>query len=328
MKALVIGGTTFFGKAIVEHLLADGHEVSVFSRGQQQPDFFKNVNHIQGDRSVDFADKLSDQEFDAVIDNIAYTGADVEQALDVFQGNVGRYIFTSSAAMYYTGSMTGPLDEADVNFDFKPSEDEKDSPLWTYTMGKLEGERALFSQDKMPFVIIRPPVVLGPEDVTLRGYFYFQRLMDGKPLMLTNGGVQSFRLVYSQDLAKGYLLTLSNDKALGQAYNIVQKEAIRLIDLINTSAEALGVEPDLVNVGADLFKQKEFSYPESYANMTNLTPTIYKAEADLGYTTTPYKEWLAETAIWYRDSYEGKDSAGYEQRDAEVEFVKWFRSLR
>jgi len=325
-SVLVIGGTTFFGKAIVEQLLEQGHQVTVFSRGQQQPSFFDQVTHVKGDRSQadDFA-QLGGQSFDAVIDNIAYTAVDVRQALDLFKGNIGRYIFTSSAASYYTASMTMPSKEADVDFGFKPPEDEKDSPLWTYTMGKIEGEQALFDQADVPFTIIRPPVVLGPEDVTLRGYFYFQRLMDGKPLLLSNSGVQSFRLAYSLDLAKGYLLAMNTPKAAGQAYNLAQGEVVTLQKLIQLSAEALDIEPNVVNVPFDLFKQTDFEYPETYANMINFMLDNGKAESELGYKTTPFKDWLTTTVHWYRDKYQGKNSSGYENREQEVKFAEWFK---
>lgn len=325
-SVLVIGGTTFFGKAIVEHLLKDGHNVTIFSRGQQLPAFMGQVTHVKGDRNNDddFA-QLKAHSFDAVIDNIAYTAEDVRQALDSFKGNIRRYIFTSSAASYYTASMTMPLKECDVDFSFKPPEEEKDSPLWTYTMGKLEGEHILFHQDDVPFTIIRPPIVLGPEDVTLRGYFYFQRLMDGKPLILSNGGVQSFRLAYSQDLAKGYLLAMNSEQAAGQAYNIAQGEVVTLKNMVDLSAEALGVEANIVNIPSDVFTQTEFEYPETYGPMINFMLDNSKAEQELGYTHTPFKDWISETVLWYRDEYQGKDSPGYEQRDREVKFAKWFQ---
>jgi len=327
LSVLVIGGTSFFGKAIVEHLLDAGHEVSVFSRGQHKPDFFSNITHIQGDRGSDFSEKLKGKTYDAVIDNIAYTANDVAQAIEVFKGNVGRYVFTSTGAMYFTGSMTMPVTEDDVDFAYQPSDAEKDLPLWTYTMGKLGGEKTLHGQSDVPFVIVRPPVVLGPEDVTLRGYFYFQRLLDGKPLIVTNGGVQSFRLVYSQDLARGYLLTLNNDAALGQTYNLTQKESVRLMDLLKQTANALDVEPNFVSVPNDVLRAKDFDYPEPYAGMTNFLPAIRKAETELGYTTTPFNDWLNETAIWYRDHYQGEDSANYKKRDEEVKLAQWYQGL-
>ncbi len=327
MNVLVIGGTTFFGKAIVEELLKAGHHVTVFSRGNQRPPFWDQVEHIQGDRKNpdDFHKKLKGKTFDAVIDNIAFTADHVKTALKVFQGSVGRYVLTSSASVYYSGSMTMPLVENDVDLNFKAPAGEETSPFWNYTMGKLGTERAVQEQDKLRYTIIRPPMALGPEDHTLRGYFYFQRLMDGKPLIVTNGGVQSFRLVYSRDLARGYLRALESKHAVNQTYNLAQSEVITLIDLLKTAAKALDVRPNLVHVPAEILEASGFEYPEPYAQMMNFILDISKAVGEINFRTTPFADWLAETVRWYHDSYRGKDSTGYENRQMEVEFVQRFQ---
>jgi nucleoside-diphosphate-sugar epimerase len=329
---LVIGGTTFFGKAIVEELLEAGHKVAVFSRGQQRPAFFDSdgVEHIRGDRTnrEEFNNALSGRTFDGVIDNIAYTPEDVRHALDAFRGRAGRYVFTSTAAVYYTGSMVMPVPEGDVEYSFEPPQGERSSPFWGYTIGKLHGERVLREQaGDLPYTIIRPPVVLGPEDPTLRGYFYFQRLMDERPLIVTNGGVQSFRLVYSRDLARGYLRALERREAAGQIYNLAQHEVVRLIDLLQEAANVLEVSPTFVNVPAGVLAQSRLDYQEPYARMSNFIPDISKAERELSYATTPFVAWLGETVLWYRDAYQGPDSAGYAERDREVKLAERFQEL-
>ena len=324
MKILVIGGTAFFGKAIVNQLVAAGHDVSVMSRGNQQPDVLGKVSHIQCDRTnrEEFASKVGGTSFDIVIDNIAYNADDVTHALGALKGNMGRYIFTSTAAMYYTGDMSMPAFEQNVNHNFEPPPEERDSPLWTYTMGKTGGEKALLDQDSQEFVIIRPPIVLGPDDHTLRGYFYFQRLMDGKPIIITNAGVQSFRIVYSEDLAKGYVLCLENEIAKNNTYNIVQQEVVTLKMMLESASKALGIEPEIVDIPRSSIEQAGFEYPETYGAMQNFVIDVTKAERDLDYSTTPFNDWIKTTVLWYRDNYDGKDSANYENRDAEVAFAK------
>ncbi len=326
---LVIGGTTFFGKVIVERALERGYEVTVFSRGHSRPGFLDHVEHVQGDRSEpgELAEKLKDRSFDAVIDNIAYSAEDVNDARSALEGRTGRYALTSSAAVYYTAGMGMPVDEDQVNFDFKPPRDEANTPFWRYTTGKLAAERALMEQDRLPYTILRPPVVLGPEDPTLRGHFYFQRLLDEGPLILTNGGVQSFRLVYAGDLADGYLNALEREAARGRTYNLAQHEIVRLVDFVRLAARALGVSPQWVNVPESVLQENEWDYPEPYARMTNFVPSVARAKAELDWTTTPFERWVSDTARWYRDVYEGKDSSGYAQREREIAFAERFRRV-
>ena len=329
MRVLVIGGTSFFGAEIVRLLLASRHDVSVFTRGNAQPAWFSDVQSIQGDRfdAADFQDKLRDEEFDIVIDNIAFKAEDVERAVEIFEGRVGRYILTSTGSVYmYSPDSSVPLEEDSVDFDWHPPTFDPDHYAWQYAFGKVAAERVLMEQMSVPYTIIRPPMVLGPHDSTLRGYFYFQRLLDGKPLILTNSGINAFRLVFSRDLAGAYLLAMDNPNAVGVAYNVVQSEIVTLKDLVNTAAEALGIEPNIVNVPQDVMQERELEYADPYGGMINFVMSVHRAQADLGYQSTPFKTWITETALWYRDVYAGDDSPGYHHRGEEIAFARWYKS--
>ena len=71
MKILIIGGTRFLGRHLVESALARGHEVTLFNRGKTNPELFPQVETILGDREQDL-DELSGREWDAVIDVAGY----------------------------------------------------------------------------------------------------------------------------------------------------------------------------------------------------------------------------------------------------------------
>lgn len=292
MKILMLGGTTFFGKAIVEDLLAGGHQVSLFTRGHRRPDFWDRIEPFCGDRADrrGFREKMRGKKFDAVIDNIAFSGEDVSAALQALAGRLGRYILTSTA--------------------------------WRGDKAKREAERALLSQTRVPYTIIRPPVVLGPDDPDLRGYFYFQRILDGKPVLLTDSATRPFPLVYSKDLAKAYCLALSSRRAENQAYGIASKELITTARLILEASRALGVKTRIAVVPAKTLKKAGFQYLEPYARESGgpvLDPA--KAEKELGFAGTEFSRWISDTARWYRDCYHGPDSAGYDQRAREVDII-------
>ena len=102
MNVLVIGGTRFFGKVIVRKLLENGDGVTLYTRGNERPEFWGDVGHIVGDRTDydDFVAKLRDTEFDAVIDNIAYKVDDARAASRALKGRTGKYIATSTISIY------------------------------------------------------------------------------------------------------------------------------------------------------------------------------------------------------------------------------------
>jgi len=350
MRILVIGGTSFFGKVIVELLLQAGHQVTIFTRGNKRPEFWDRVEHILGDRTDrnSFRQKVSRRTFDVVIDNIAYNAEDVQTALEVLHDNMGRYILTSSTVVYLSGTLSMPISEDDVNHQIDKLPDivagyyteqeisklpemhsgyTKAGPngMAGYVLGKIHAERTLIEQDAVPYTIIRPATVAGPEDPSLRAYFYFQRLMDGGPLILRNGGIQSIQLAYSRDVAHGYLLALNSERAINQVYHLAQQETVRLIDWLHLAAHFLEVKPKFVNIPAEVLRNNRFFYPEPLTLVTTFFVNTHKAEVDLGYKTTPQATWTKNTVHWYRDFYRGPNSMGYENRQREIEFAQMYQ---
>ena len=113
MRVLVLGGTSFVGRAIVEEALRTGAEVTLFGRGQTGADLFPGLTRLIGDRDTGDYAALRDGSWDAVVDTSGYVPRHVGQAMDALGDRVGRYLFISSHAVY---AKTGEPDstEADV----------------------------------------------------------------------------------------------------------------------------------------------------------------------------------------------------------------------
>lgn len=320
MRVLVIGGTAFFGKAIVRAMLDRGHEVTIFSRGRERPDFWGEVAHIAGDRfdRDAFHEALAGREFDAVVDNIAFTAADVQSAVDLFRGRTHRYLFTSSGAVYGTRpDVVDPRREADV-------EHGATADLGDYARGKVEGERVLLEQEGLPYTIIRPPVVVGADDPLQRGWFYIQRVADGGPVLLANGGVQRVRFAYSEDLGESFALALENPHAAYRAFNVAQREIPTVATLVRMAAESLGSDAPIVPIGPGTSAPEGLDYQEPWEFTRGGFLDITRAETELDYDPRPIADWWPETVRYYRERYQGDDSPGYGQRAAEV---AWGRGL-
>ncbi len=180
MKVFVIGGTRFFEKLIVENLLSEGFDVSIFTRGNIKPQFSRPVRHVKGDRRdyPSFISKAGRYDFDVVMDNIAYNGRDVESAIQAFRGKISRYVLTSSTTVYRVMRYTNPVREEDARIGSLPEVERETKELHQYSLGKREAEEVLFriaGKGEFPFTIIRPPVVQGEADPSLREYFWIQR---------------------------------------------------------------------------------------------------------------------------------------------------------
>jgi 2'-hydroxyisoflavone reductase len=113
MKILIIGGTRFLGRHLVDSALGRGHEVTLFNRGKSNPDLFLNIETILGDREHDL-EKLAQagREWDAVIDTCGYFPRIVRLSAQSLERSVGRYVFISSVSVYAGFSKIG-IDESD-----------------------------------------------------------------------------------------------------------------------------------------------------------------------------------------------------------------------
>src|SRR5256714_14808050 len=99
MKLLVLGGTKFLGRAAVEAALERGDEVTVFNRGETNPEPFPGVEKLGGARDGDLS-ALEGREWDAVIDPSGYVPRVVRASAELLQGSVGHYVFVSSGSVY------------------------------------------------------------------------------------------------------------------------------------------------------------------------------------------------------------------------------------
>ena len=101
-KVLVLGGTRFFGRKLVELLVGEGHEVTIITRGQLANPFGGAVRHIIVDRSdrQAFAKAVEGQYYDIVYDNICYSPNDAKAFCDIFNDRIGKLVFTSTLATY------------------------------------------------------------------------------------------------------------------------------------------------------------------------------------------------------------------------------------
>ena len=111
MKLLLLGGTKFLGRATVEAALERGHEVTLFARGETNPDLFPEVERLRGDRNGDLS-QLAGRTWDAVVDTSGYYPGAVRASAVALRDAVGRYLFVSSISAYADFSK-GPSEESE-----------------------------------------------------------------------------------------------------------------------------------------------------------------------------------------------------------------------
>lgn len=161
------------------HLLLDeGHDVTIATRGQTPDDFGDAVTRVKMDRTDQegMAKAFADQYYDVVYDQICFTPRDAQMAVNVFSGHVGRYVLTSSMAVYKH------KDDELVEEDFSPQHYPYDLTVndYTYAEGKRQAEAYFFQKAPFPVVAVRVAMVVsGTDDFTGRFDYYVEHVSKG-----------------------------------------------------------------------------------------------------------------------------------------------------
>lgn len=295
MKVLVIGGTGYIGGHTVEEVARQGHQVSVFTRGQSRPQLPESVTLIKGDRHnpEDLA-RARSRGFDAVIDINSYTREETQTVINAFDGRVSRFVHLSTMAV--CRKETGlPVDENDPLVT---------DPAAGYGYEKAECERALrwaHTKSGFPFVSVRPTGVYGPRDRKSRENYYLKRITAGDPVIVPDSGAVPIFAVYVGDLVTVLANALEADGVTGAAYNISQPELISVNKHISNIAQLVGEQADVAQVPSRLLERLGFNlYQFPYYSRERLIVCDTRAvRRDLGFQPTPYAHALAETVRYF-----------------------------
>lgn len=315
MNILVLGGTRFFGKTLVEDLLRAGHAVTVLSRGKLPPP--EGAAHIIVDRTdpAALAAALAGRSFDAVVDNVAMNADHVGAALDALGDRAGHYVFTSSVSVYADFSRGLLWREADLDAEALAIDPPDGHP---YTIGKRRAELLLLREARshvpfhdgarsgpeprngfaVPFTIVRPGYVVGPHDHLQRMQFFLWRIQGGGPIVTPSGAGEIFQLAWHADVAAAIARTIGNPSTFGRAYNIAGAELFTYPTLVRALATACGAQTECLEVPRSVLRRgvlenEELPFGED-GSMWACDVTRLRDE--LGARSTAAPAWMAELA--------------------------------
>ena len=184
MRLLVLGGTEFLGRALVEAALGRGDEVTTFTRGRTNPDLFPEADRRVGDRDGDLA-ALEHGDWDAVVDTSGYVPRVVRASCELLAPRVRRYAFVSSISAY--AHFGGSLDEDSPLAALEdPHEEDVDR---SYGALKAACEGVVRDAFGPRALIVRPGLIVGPHDPTGRFTYWARRLERGGEILAPEADV-------------------------------------------------------------------------------------------------------------------------------------------
>jgi 2'-hydroxyisoflavone reductase len=211
MKILIMGGTHFLGRHLVDSALGNGHELTLFNRGQTNPGLFPDLETIHGDREKDL-DRLAGRKWDAVIDTCGYFPRLVKLSAENLKGAVDRYVFISSLSVHADFKETG----IDESYPVGKLEDETVEVITGETYGPLKAlcEQAVQEVHAERALVIRPGLIVGPYDPTDRFTYWPVRVARGGDVLAPDRPEALLQIIDARDLA-GFIIRLVEDRASG-----------------------------------------------------------------------------------------------------------------
>jgi nucleoside-diphosphate-sugar epimerase len=247
MRVLVIGGTGLISAAVVNRLLAHGHEVWIFTRGQRPDGFGDRVRRLKGDRNDagTLTGAFSSVRPDAVIDMVAMRPEQAQVCVDALRGSRTHYIFISTVCVY-----GGPLSPAPAR------EDHPRNYVSAYGEGKTRVEELLeraWASGDLRFTAFRPSYTYGPgglfDSVWGRDPFLVDRIRKRRPLIVPGSGLNLWHPGFVDDVGEAVALSVGRETTFGKVYNANGPAVMTHDEYFRSMGEGLGVQGvELVHV--------------------------------------------------------------------------------
>ena len=304
MNILIIGGTGLISTSITRQLVEAGHKVTIFNRGQTEPRLSNGYEFIRGDRNdfASFEEKFSNLDnFDCVIDMVCFKKEQAESAIRTFRGRVGQYIFCSTVDVYTKPPATYPILETH----------ERQS-LSDYGRDKAKCEDLFLSahaEGDFPVTILRPASTYGEGGLIIHTFgwdtFFLDRLLNGKPVIVHGDGEALWVSCHADDVARGFVNAVGNEKAFGNAYHLTGEEWQTWNQYHLRLAEAIGApKPTLIHIPADILVRispsqamityLNFQYTNIFDNNAAKRDLDFKVTVDWKSGAKRTYDWLAE----------------------------------
>jgi 2'-hydroxyisoflavone reductase len=310
VDVLIIGGTGFLGRHLVEAALGEGHRVTLFNRGLREPGLFPDVETIEGDREADLP-ALRGRCWDAVIDTCGYVPRVVRTSAGMLADAVDHYTFVSSISVYSDVIAPGADEEAPV----RELADEEVEEVTGETYGGLKVLCELAAGEEMPGRVlnVRPGLISGPHDPTDRFTYWPRRVSAGGDVLAPDHPGRHVQFIDVRDLA-AWMVEMSAEQrtgtynATGPDYELQMGRLLAECETVgNGGAELVWVSEEFLEEhGVEPYTELPLWLPRKYGALQ----AIYCGKAiAAGLAFRPLSETITDVLEWDRTRGEDERQA-------------------
>ncbi|MEW2046993.1 NAD-dependent epimerase/dehydratase family protein [Streptomyces sp. NPDC005476] len=302
MRLLVLGGTEFVGRAVVEAALGRGWDVTVFNRGRHAP--APGTRLLTGDRTAPGGlGALAEGDWDAVVDTWSAAPRAVHEAARLLRGRAGRYVYVSSCSVYTWAPPAGYGEDAPVVEGAGPDAGQTD-----YTRDKRGGELAVLdafgAEDS---VLVRAGLILGPYENVGRLPWWLTRIARGGPVLAPGPRELPLQYVDARDLATWILGAV--ERELSGPYNLMSPQGHATmgglleacVRTTGSDAELRWTAPEIIlDAGIEPWTELPVWVPPGSDMHDALHAADISRAVASGLSCRPVEETVADTWDWLR----------------------------
>ena len=306
MKLLVLGGTMFLGRAVVDAALADGHEVTIFNRGRTNPELFPEVERLDGDRDGDLGALARPRVGRRRRPRAAYVPRVYAPSAELLRDAVGHYVFVSTISVY--ADPTVPIDES------SPVPSSRDPASRGRRGGRTARSRSAASAPSRTSSAsaarsFAPGLIVGPHDPTDRFTYWPRRLAEGGDVLAPGDPRQPVQFVDARDLG-AFLVRARRARSRGVFNATGPAEPLTLGELLDgrtphrAGARLVWVdEQRLLDAGVQPWMELPLWLPGRRVRRDARAPTS-RARSPPGSRFRPLEETARDTLAWSREAGE------------------------
>jgi len=300
MTLLILGGTVFLGRHLVEAAFAHGHRVTLFNRGQHNPDLFPDVEKLRGDRHGGL-DALGDRRWDAVIDTCGYVPRLVRASAERLADATDHYTFISSISVY-----TGPA--TDESAPVGRLADAAVEQINGETYGPLKALCEAAAEHAMPGLVlnVRAGLIVGPYDPTDRFTYWPARVARGGEILAPGRPGRRVQFIDVRDLAE-WIVRAAGRRVVG-TFNVTGPQApLTMAQVLDACARATDhaarytwVDDDfLLGAAVTPWTQLPLWNPETHTAAAVVSSVSSDRAITTGLTYRPLSSTISATLEWH-----------------------------